>query len=220
MTVPAMTAAHTQAPANPLVEFTLFKGAGATPSIKVKNGTLKSGGTWTALCEALTTVKPTEFNPDAINANTRTIAANVAVLTANVDKVEWCNSITATHDNTIEYAAQVAAYNEQVKAYNQSIKSDKSKAKLEPLLTLKLMQHLLKLGTFNNNSRADGNKLATISGLELDYDSGTMPMKEAADLLQAAGVASFLYPSFSATKYVHKWRALVPSPSCHRPPAA
>jgi hypothetical protein len=74
----------------------------------------------------------------------------------------------------------------------------------------------LKLARFGNQQskrnsfRHDANVL-TISGIEADYDGETMPFREAADLLEKAGVLAMIYTSPSHTEDAPRWRVLCPT---------
>lgn len=74
----------------------------------------------------------------------------------------------------------------------------------------KYTQPLLRLAVFEGDSRAKGKALLTATGVEVDYDNGTMSMTEAARILQKAGITALLYPSYSATLDSHRWRVLAP----------
>ena len=74
----------------------------------------------------------------------------------------------------------------------------------------KKKQPLLKLGIYENNSREKDSPILKISGIELDYDAGEMPLEEAAQLFKTAGIEALFYSTFTATAEVHKWRALIP----------
>jgi hypothetical protein len=74
---------------------------------------------------------------------------------------------------------------------------------------------LIKLARFDDiktdkgSLRHDSN-VTQVSGIECDYDAGTMPMSEAAGLLKAAGIAALLYESPSATATDQRWRIMLP----------
>lgn len=82
----------------------------------------------------------------------------------------------------------------------------------------------LKLAAFGDQRTArgalrhDGNVLA-ISGIEADYDAGTMSVDAARDVLAAADVAAVLYTSPSHTEDAPRWRVLCPLTE-EAPPAA
>lgn len=74
---------------------------------------------------------------------------------------------------------------------------------------------LLKLGTFghaktpNGSLRHDANLLA-VSGIEGDYDAGSVTPDEAVDRLKAADIAGLIYTTPSHTTDAPRWRVLVP----------
>lgn len=68
---------------------------------------------------------------------------------------------------------------------------------------------LVKIGRFAANRRSNA-ALETVSGIELDYDAGKMPMAEAVAALSAAGLAALVYETPSNTPVSHRWRAILP----------
>ena len=74
---------------------------------------------------------------------------------------------------------------------------------------------LIKLGTFGNvrtdkgSLRHDAN-LLRVSGIEGDYDAGTVQPQEAAERLRQAGLAALIYTTPSHTADAPRWRVLVP----------
>jgi hypothetical protein len=78
-------------------------------------------------------------------------------------------------------------------------------------------QHLplLKLARFGsvrtpaNSLRHDRNVLS-VSGLEIDYDGGSMPLQEAVDRLDGAAIAYLLYSTSRHTPAAPRWRVLLP----------
>lgn len=79
-----------------------------------------------------------------------------------------------------------------------------------PVYAQKDQQPLIKLGVFQNNSRAAGNELETITGIEIDYDAGLVPIEQAAQKIRTAGVEALLCSTFTATPDCHKWRIFIP----------
>jgi hypothetical protein len=69
-----------------------------------------------------------------------------------------------------------------------------------------------------NSLRHDDN-VATITGIEADYDHMEMSLAEAKDILARADITAILYPSPSYTDQKPKWRVLCPFSEEH-PPAA
>lgn len=72
-------------------------------------------------------------------------------------------------------------------------------------------QPLIKLGTFDNDNRGKGNSLATLSGVEIDYDAGAVHIQQVAPLLQAAGIECVMCSTYGATPTFHKWRLFAPT---------
>ena len=70
----------------------------------------------------------------------------------------------------------------------------------------KKAQPLVKLGVFEGDSRGAGHSLATISGVELDYDAGQMTAVAAAKLLRDAGVECCVVSTYTSTPSCPKWR--------------
>ncbi|WP_374376398.1 hypothetical protein, partial [Tabrizicola sp.] len=74
---------------------------------------------------------------------------------------------------------------------------------------------LIKLGTFGDvrtdkgSLRHDAN-LLQVSGIEGDYDAGTVQPQEAAERLRQAGLAGLIYTTPSHTAVSPRWRVLVP----------
>ena len=70
------------------------------------------------------------------------------------------------------------------------------------------------LGTFSiynkNCLRHDAN-VVQITGIEGDYDLEKMPVSEAVERLEQAGIASMLYTSPSHTEDAPRWRVLCPT---------
>lgn len=78
------------------------------------------------------------------------------------------------------------------------------------------MRHI-KLGKFSGEQTAKGSYRhnaahETVSGVEGDYDAGTMTVDEAVDALARAGVAAMIYttPSHQQPGKGHRWRVLCP----------
>ncbi len=68
---------------------------------------------------------------------------------------------------------------------------------------------LIKVATFKNNHRKDAN-VEEIYAIEGDYDAGEMQPSEAADLLQAYGIAALIY---TTSRHIHdapRWRVVCP----------
>jgi len=81
----------------------------------------------------------------------------------------------------------------------------------------------LKLARFGDNRtdkgslRHDANVLA-ITGIEADYDAEQMPVSDAVEKLEKAGILSMAYTSPSHTEAKPRWRVICPT-SCELPPA-
>lgn len=78
------------------------------------------------------------------------------------------------------------------------------------------MRHI-KLGAFTGDPTAKGSYRhnaahVTVSGIEGDYDAGTMTVEQAVDALARAGVAAMIYttPSHLQPGKGHRWRVLCP----------
>ncbi|WP_238372435.1 AAA family ATPase [Heliomarina baculiformis] len=78
------------------------------------------------------------------------------------------------------------------------------------------MRHI-KLGAFTGKPTAKGSYRhnaahATVSGIEADYDAGTMTVEQAVDALACAGIAAMIYttPSHQQPGKGHRWRVLCP----------
>ena len=70
--------------------------------------------------------------------------------------------------------------------------------------------------TDKNSLRHDGNVLA-ITGIEADYDAERMPVAEAVEKLEKAGILGMIYTSPSHTEDAPRWRVLCPT-STELPP--
>ena len=75
----------------------------------------------------------------------------------------------------------------------------------------KASQPLIKLGTFEGDSRGAGHSLTTISGIEIDYDAGEVTAHSAAGLLRQAGVESVVCSTFTSRMDRPKWRVFAPT---------
>jgi Primase C terminal 2 (PriCT-2)/Family of unknown function (DUF5906) len=74
---------------------------------------------------------------------------------------------------------------------------------------------LVKLGRFKGDSRGAGHDLLTISGLEGDYDAGTVSPADAAALLNAAGVECIVVTTPTHTPQAPRWRIFAPLAAQH-----
>lgn len=74
----------------------------------------------------------------------------------------------------------------------------------------KSAQPLIKLGIYQNDSRAGGSELQQIYGLELDYDDGAISPEQAADTLQNAGITGIVCSTYTSTPQYPKWRVFLP----------
>ncbi len=79
-----------------------------------------------------------------------------------------------------------------------------------PAYSTKQEQPLIKLGEFTNVSRASGNHLHTVHGLELDYDDGELTAQQAQAKLAAAGCQAIVCSTYTSTPDNPKWRAFLP----------
>ncbi|MEQ8482961.1 MAG: DUF5906 domain-containing protein [Pseudomonadales bacterium] len=80
----------------------------------------------------------------------------------------------------------------------------------------------LKLATFGNRASANGclrtnSNLVSVYGVEGDYDSGEVPIQEAADRLRFFGVAAVFHSSAGHSPEFHKWRVLAPLSKAIKP---
>lgn len=75
----------------------------------------------------------------------------------------------------------------------------------------KASQPLIKLGTFEGDSRGAGHSLTTISGVEIDYDAGIVTAQHAAQLFQSAGIECVVCSTYTSTPTCHKWRVFAPT---------
>lgn len=75
----------------------------------------------------------------------------------------------------------------------------------------KASQPLLKLGTFENDSRGQGNSLAGVNGVEIDYDAGQVTASSAAKLLRQAGIEAVVCSTFTSSPAYPKWRIFCPT---------
>jgi hypothetical protein len=87
----------------------------------------------------------------------------------------------------------------------------------------KASMHWLKLAEFgdvrtDNNSLRHNLNVVAISGVEGDYDGGTITFDQAVELIRKAGVRALLYTTPSNTDAKPHWRACCPS-SASLPPA-
>lgn len=75
----------------------------------------------------------------------------------------------------------------------------------------KKAQPLIKLGTFEGDSRGAGHSLTTISGIELDYDAGEVTVTRAAKLLSEAGIECVVCSTYTSSMDNPKWRVFAPT---------
>lgn len=71
-------------------------------------------------------------------------------------------------------------------------------------------QPLVKLATFDNDTRASGSNLSKVYGLELDYDDGEIEPDLAAAQLEDAGIRAIICSTFTSAPDKPKWRAFLP----------
>jgi len=81
---------------------------------------------------------------------------------------------------------------------------------------------LLVLGTFGEvrtgaNCLRSAVNLLTVTGIDCDYDGGSMPIVDAADALNLFGIRAVLYTSASHTPDRPRWRILLPLSRPHKP---
>lgn len=79
---------------------------------------------------------------------------------------------------------------------------------------------LLKLATFGNERSPNGSlrhtqNMATVTGIEADYDGEQVSIEQAARLLTDAAIAALLYTSPSHTPERPRWRVLAPLAQAH-----
>ncbi|UOG91789.1 MAG: hypothetical protein L3K52_16615 [Candidatus Thiothrix sulfatifontis] len=75
----------------------------------------------------------------------------------------------------------------------------------------KASQPLIKLGTFENDSRGAGHGLTNISGIEIDYDAGNVTAHSAAKLLRQAGIECVVCSTYTSSPDCPKWRVFAPT---------
>ena len=80
-----------------------------------------------------------------------------------------------------------------------------------PAYASKAEQPLIKLGTFEGDSRGAGYSLTTIGGIEIDYDAGEVTAPSAAKLLRDAGVESVVCSTYTSRMDCPKWRVFCPT---------
>ena len=80
-----------------------------------------------------------------------------------------------------------------------------------PAYASKAEQPLIKLGTFEGDSRGAGHSLTTIGGIEIDYDAGEVTATSAAKLLRDAGVESVVCSTYTSRIDCPKWRVFAPT---------
>jgi hypothetical protein len=83
---------------------------------------------------------------------------------------------------------------------------------------------LIKLGAFGGKYSAKGSlrhddNVTFVSGVEGDHDAGFIAPKDAAAMLQRAGVAGIIYTTAGHTPAAPRWRALVPVSQAYAPAA-
>lgn len=78
---------------------------------------------------------------------------------------------------------------------------------------------LIKLGRFRDDTRADGSPLESVSGVECDYDGGSLSVADAAERLHAAGVLCVLVTTGSHTPQHPRWRVFAPLSVAAQPSA-
>ena len=80
-----------------------------------------------------------------------------------------------------------------------------------PTYPEKAAQPLIKLGTFEGDSRGAGHSLAVVSGVELDYDAGEVTANSAAKLLRQAGIECVVCSTYTSRMDCQKWRVFAPT---------
>ena len=86
----------------------------------------------------------------------------------------------------------------------------------EVVKPLKEQLPLVKLGTFGTQASASGclrhdENLLAITGVEADYDGGTLGFDDAVMIAEKAGLAALLYTSPSHSPTAPRWRVLCPA---------
>lgn len=79
-----------------------------------------------------------------------------------------------------------------------------------PSYPSKQQQPLIKLATFENDSRASGTVPIHIYGIELDYDDGRVTPEQAANRLQSVGIQAIVCTTYTHKPDFPKWRAFLP----------
>ena len=80
-----------------------------------------------------------------------------------------------------------------------------------PAYASKSEQPLIKLGTFEGDSRGAGHSLTTISGIEIDYDAGKVTAHSAAKMLRDAGIECVVCSTYTSSTDCPKWRVFAPT---------
>jgi hypothetical protein len=80
-----------------------------------------------------------------------------------------------------------------------------------PAYLSKTEQPLIKLGVFEGDSRGAGHSLATVSGIEIDYDAGEVTVNSVAKLLRQAGVECVVCSTYTSRIDCPKWRVFAPT---------
>ena len=75
----------------------------------------------------------------------------------------------------------------------------------------KASQPLIKLGTFEGDSRGAGHSLVSISGIEIDYDAGEVTAHSAAKMLRDAGIECVVCSTYTSSTDCQKWRVFAPT---------
>ncbi|MEZ5538347.1 MAG: AAA family ATPase [Thiolinea sp.] len=75
-------------------------------------------------------------------------------------------------------------------------------------------QPLIKMGTYDNISRAVGSALQYIYGIELDYDAEVVTAQQAADKLEELGILGLVCSTHSSTANKPRWRGFLPVSTC------
>jgi hypothetical protein len=80
-----------------------------------------------------------------------------------------------------------------------------------PTYPTKAAQPLIKLGAFDGDTRGAGHSLATVCGVEIDYDAGEVTAYETAEALSSNGIEAIVCSTYTSRDDCPKWRVFAPT---------